>query len=161
MSNPNCRCFPVPVAEGVEVAVIKPALIIVAAKLAQATAKTKQAKEALKGAKDTLFSKPPKGAKQIPKGKIFKRPKGVPKEWIQKPSKNGEGTKYVDPKNSGTYVRIQKAAPKAQYPHQRIDYVRWQKNGRSLDKNGNIVSKRSAEAHIPVKDFKFKPELFQ
>lgn len=88
----------------------KIALAAALAKLAQTAAKTKELKNIVKRVKDTLISKPPK-TKQIPKGKIFQRPKGVPKEWVKKPSKSGEGAKYVDPKNSGTYVRIQKADP--------------------------------------------------
>jgi hypothetical protein len=93
--------------------------------------------------------------------KPIERPKNIPKDWIKTSSEKGEGIKYVDPNNKGTYVRIQRGEPNSPYPHQRVDYVRWQRNGVSLDVNGNPVSKYSPEAHILLKDFKFNPELFK
>jgi hypothetical protein len=92
---------------------------------------------------------------------IFRRPDGVPEDWEEKPSKKGEGVKYIDPKDKGTYVRIQRGKPKSTNAGQKYDNVRWQKNGQSLDKNGNPVKKQSQESHILLKDFKFKPELFK
>jgi hypothetical protein len=53
----------------------------------------------------------------------------------------------------------QKSLP-ADHPHY-LFLVRWQKNGDALDVNGNIVETRSLESHIPLKDFKFRPELFE
>ena len=87
----------------------------------------------------------------------------IPKDWIRKPSNKGDGIKYIQPgtKNS-TYIRIQKGNPNSSAPGQRHPYyVRWQKNGKSLDKNGNITNKDSYESHIPLENFHFKPELFK
>lgn len=58
-------------------------------------------------------------------------------------------------------VWVTKGNPSATYEGQRYDYVRWQKDGKPLDINGNIVEKKSLESHIPLKDFKFTPELFK
>lgn len=80
---------------------------------------------------------------------------------MRSPSKNNRGVKYYDPKDRGTYVRIQKGNPSSSYIGQRKDYVRWQKNGKSLDKYGKVVDANTLESHIPVKDFKFLPELFK
>ncbi len=93
--------------------------------------------------------------------RLFRRPEGVPRDWVREPARKGEGVKYVHPNDRGTYVKIQKARPNSSQAGQKVDNVRWQKNGRSLNENGNIVSKQSEEAHIPTKDFKFKPELFR
>lgn len=93
---------------------------------------------------------------------IFKRPKGVPENWIREAAKKGDGIKYVDPASKGgTYVRISRGNPNSSNPGQQGDYVRWQKNGDSLDKYGNVVPKGSQESHIPLKDFKFDWELFK
>jgi hypothetical protein len=64
--------------------------------------------------KDAPVEKPPQ-----PLAKPFDRPKGVPKDWVQKPSGKGEGTKYVDPRDPkrGTDVRIQKGNPKNPIHH--------------------------------------------
>jgi SPP1 gp7 family putative phage head morphogenesis protein len=92
---------------------------------------------------------------------LFRRPRGVPKDWVREPAKKGEGVKYVHPNDRGTYIKIQKARPNSSNVGQKIDNIRWQKNGKTLDKNGKIVPKQSEESHIPVKDFKFRPELFK
>ena len=39
--------------------------------------------------------------------------------------------------------------PESSYPAQRKPYYKIQKDGRFYDKDGNIVSGKSAEAHIP------------
>jgi hypothetical protein len=103
----------------------------------------------------------PKRRKKIPEGDIFKHPKGVPKDWVKKPTKKGDGVQCVDPKNSGTYVRIKKGDLNSSNSGQRYDNVRWQKNGRSFDKNGKEVPQQSQESHIPVEEFEFNPELFR
>ena len=91
---------------------------------------------------------------------IFKRPEGVPEDWIREESRKGEGIKYVDPNNEHNYVRISRGNPDSSNLGQQQDYVRWQKNGQSLDKNGRVVPSDSLESHIPLKDFKFDLELF-
>ena len=85
----------------------------------------------------------------------------MPKEWKRKPTKKGEGVVYEKPGDKSTYVKISKGDPKSTNPGQRYDNVRWQKNGQSLDKNGNPVPRRSEESHIPVEEFKFNPRVFK
>jgi hypothetical protein len=46
--------------------------------------------------------------------------------------------------------------PESTQAGQRYDNVRWQKDGKSLDVDGNVVPKNSQEAHVPFEDFKFK-----
>ncbi len=88
---------------------------------------------------------------------IFKRPEGVPEDWIRVPAKKGDGVKYVDPSSDGqTYVRISRGNPNASQQGQQNDYIRWQVNGKQLDKNGDVVLGKSEESHIPLEDFKFK-----
>jgi len=100
-----------------------------------------------------------------PKPDISKRPNNVPKYWEKKPSDKGEGTKYVDPKNRGNEIRIQKGDPNSKYPNQRGDYVRWKKDGQWLDKNGKPISgpeaRKSPDGHIPFEEFNFELEIFK
>jgi hypothetical protein len=93
--------------------------------------------------------------------RLFRRPEGVPKDWVREPAKKGEGVKYVHPSNKHSYIRIQKAKPSSSNKGQQVNNVRWQKNGHSLDKYGNVVPAQSLQSHIPVEKFKFKPELFR
>ena len=92
---------------------------------------------------------------------LFPRPKGVPKDWIQKPTKYDNGMMYEKPGSGGkTKVRIMKGNPDAVSKGQRRDYVRWEVDDKSLDKYGNFVKGASKESHIPLEEFEFKPELF-
>ena len=85
------------------------------------------------------------------------RPKGVPKHWIKKPGKNGR-VRYIDPDNPHNSVRVSSGDPNHPFPNSREPYVRWTRNGKPLDVNGNpLPTKNSAEAHIPLSDFEFKP----
>jgi len=59
-----------------------------------------------------------------------------------------------------TDPRIQKGKPDSRWENQRRDYVRWQRNGKWLDKNGK-PSDDMAETHIPFDQFIFKPEIFK
>lgn len=92
---------------------------------------------------------------------ISRRPKGVPKDWVKKPSKNKEGYKYVKPGTKGnTDVRVQKGNPNHRYPNSRGDYVRWKKDGKYLDKNGKSSSDEE-KTHIPLNEFKFDKDIFK
>ena len=44
-----------------------------------------------------------------------------------------------------------KGRPNSDYPGQRVDYVKLNKDGKCYDINGNIVDSGSQEAHIPLK----------
>jgi hypothetical protein len=94
---------------------------------------------------------------------VFKKPEGIPDDWVVTRTENGTGVQYTSPgdKSRGTYVKIEKGKPNNSMPGQKYDNVRWQKNGQSLDVNGNSVQRKSLESHIPLKDFKFNPEIFK
>ena len=112
---------------------------------------------------DKLSKKLPKKPKKPKKPiDIFKRPKGVPKEWRKRATRKNDGVIYEKPGTKGaTSIKIQKAKPESSNPGQRVDNVRWTRDGQSLDKNGNSVPKHSKESHIPFDDFQFKPEIFK
>jgi hypothetical protein len=96
-----------------------------------------------------------------PKPDIFKRPDGVPEDWLQTPSNKGEGVRYRDPRNLHNEVRIQRGEPDVSNPLQQRDYVKWKRNGQWMDKDGNIVSGESPASHIPIEDFNFNPRIFR
>ncbi|MFA6305523.1 MAG: RHS repeat-associated core domain-containing protein [Candidatus Gracilibacteria bacterium] len=85
------------------------------------------------------------------------RPEGVPKNWVEKSSKKGEGTVYQDPDNPHNSVRVMPGNPKSPNSAQQKPYVVQMKDGKAVDIEGNFVNADTAEAHIPQKDFKFKP----
>jgi hypothetical protein len=43
-----------------------------------------------------------------------------------------------------------KGRPDSDYPGQQVDYVKLNRKGQYYDINGNIVGKKSQEAHIPL-----------
>lgn len=164
----NCRCWAEPSLDGASDSYIAPAnagLLVDLGKIVfefflRVAAKRAARQAAERAARDAARKpKPSAPAKPAP-GDIFKRPKDVPENWRQAPSKRGEGVKFTDPKNAGNEVRIQKGKPNSSWENQRQDYVRWQRNGRWLDKNGK-PSDDPAETHIPFDQFNFKPELFK
>ncbi len=93
--------------------------------------------------------------------RLFRRPKGVPKNWVRSSSKNKKGVRYRDPKNKHNEVRIQQGNPRSSNLSQQKDYIKWKRNGQWMDKNDNIVTGESPESHIPIKDFKFNLGLFK
>lgn len=93
--------------------------------------------------------------------KLTERPKNVPKDWKEVPANKGQGTKYVDPKNQHNDVRVQQGNPNNSNPGQQQDYVKWKKDGQWLDKDANIVEGTSPEAHIPLDEFEFNPEIYK
>jgi len=98
---------------------------------------------------------------QKPTRSIEDRPKNIPKDWVKSTSNNGKGVRYRDPNNKHNEVRVQRGEPNSSQPGQRQDYVTWKRNGQWLDKNGNRVPRQSLESHIPIDEFKFRPELFK
>jgi uncharacterized membrane protein len=85
------------------------------------------------------------------------RPAGVPEHWRIRPTKGEGGVKYIDPRNPHNCVRVMPGDPQSPYPNSQRPYVRWLRNGQSLDKYGNIVPKNSPDAHIPLSDFVYRP----
>lgn len=59
-------------------------------------------------------------------------------------------------------ARVMPGDPDHKYPNSRRPYVRWAKHGKALDVDGNILQKgNTPEAHIPLEDFRFNPDLFK
>jgi len=88
-------------------------------------------------------------------------PDGIPDGWRIRPTKGEGGTWYYDPANKGNAVRVMQGDPSSPFPNSQTPYVRWQRNGQALDVNGNVVPKNTPDAHIPLQDFKFNPDLFR
>lgn len=61
--------------------------------------------------------------------------------------------KYVNPQNNQIFIRVMPGKPHAKWQIQRKPYVEYQKNGKFYDVNGNIVSQKCEEVHIPLEDF--------
>jgi hypothetical protein len=78
---------------------------------------------------------------------------------MTRPSDDNLGTKYTDPENAGNEVRIMQGNPRSPYSTSQNPYVRWMNNGQWFDGTGN-VTKDLGEAHIPLSEFEFFPELF-
>jgi hypothetical protein len=89
------------------------------------------------------------------------RPDGIPEGWRVRPTKGDGGTWYYDPADKGNAIRVMQGDPKSPFPNSQGPYVRWQRNGQPLDAAGNVLpSKFSPDAHIPLSQFKFRPEVF-
>ena len=88
------------------------------------------------------------------------RPEWIPENWIAKPSRSGNGIKYLNPDNPNDNIRIMPGNPNSRFPSQRKPYVKRQKNGALVDSNGNRVldtrenpSNESIESHIPYEEY--------
>ncbi|KRA74685.1 hypothetical protein ASD78_10125 [Lysobacter sp. Root667] len=113
---------------------------------------TTEAKTALGGLETRGFRAPP-GTRQIPDG--------VPDHWKIRPSHENNGAWLFDPQNKGNAMRLMPGDPTSPFPNSQNPYVRWQRNGHALDANGNVLpSKKTPDAHIPINDFMFKPQIF-
>lgn len=89
-------------------------------------------------------------------------PEGIPGGWRISGTKTPGGVRYYDPANPGNSVRVMQGSPNSQYANSQSPYVRWQKNGQPLDVNGNkLDTANTPEAHIPLDQFQFLPELFR
>jgi hypothetical protein len=84
------------------------------------------------------------------------RPGGTPEHWIAKRTRKGGGMRYINPENPHDQVRVMPAQPNSPHPAQQTPYVKRMKDGLALDAAGRTVDPRSAEAHIPLRDFTFK-----
>jgi hypothetical protein len=89
------------------------------------------------------------------------RPQGVPENWRISGTRELGGTRYYDPTNPGHSVRVMQGSPTSPYPNSQAPYVRWQYHGQPLDVNGNVLpTARTPDAHIPLQDFRFIPEVY-
>ena len=66
------------------------------------------------------------------------------------------GIKYIQPGNTHESIRVMPGIPDSPNPFQQKPYVIHMRDGNALDKFGNIVNKRSPEAHIPVDEFVYR-----
>jgi RHS repeat-associated protein len=90
---------------------------------------------------------------------------GIPKNWLVKPEKNGEGIKFYDPANAANnHVRVSPGEYANQYPTKQVPNVKWYKNGSPMDVNGNSIRSSTGqgqntlpEVHIPYDKFKYIP----
>ncbi|MBF5060195.1 hypothetical protein [Candidatus Neptunochlamydia vexilliferae] len=88
----------------------------------------------------------------------FPRPKGIPKNFRVKLSNRGAGMKYVHPKHPHTSVRVMPGKPHSPFEYQQKPYVIQMKDGKVVDKYGNVVGIELPEAHIPIKEFIYSGE---
>ena len=90
---------------------------------------------------------------------LFKRPEGVPKDWVREVTRDQKGVQYIKPGTKrGTYVKISSGEPEI---GQQYDNVRQQKSGISYDLEGNEGPRQSEEAHIPAHLFKVHGEVIK
>lgn len=86
----------------------------------------------------------------------FPRPKGIPDNYLVMISDKGAGIEYVHPINTHTRIRVMPGQLHSEWQHQQDPYVMLQKHGQIVDKNGNIVSRKSKAAHIPLEEFSYQ-----
>ena len=111
---------------------------------------------------DALRGGSGKGKGFTPKPGTRVRPPGVPKNWRIKNADGEGGTRYIDPTNPHNEVRVMPGKPSSPYPNSRKPYVRWKKDGQYLDASGNVADRKDpASSHIPLDQFKFRPELYR
>jgi len=80
----------------------------------------------------------------------------IPSNYTVIPSLKKDGVRFINPNNPlHDYVRVMPANPGSPNIGQQVPYVIRMLNGSALDINGNPVSTRSLEAHIPVTHYKF------
>ncbi len=86
----------------------------------------------------------------------FPRPAGIPEHYLVQITGKGAGMEYVNPHNIYHTVRVMPGKPHSSFPHQQNPYVIQMKHGKAFDKNGNLVSHKSPEAHVSINDFVFR-----
>jgi RHS repeat-associated protein len=126
----------------------------------EAAAARAAAREASEGTAERASNLISKGISPAPGTRV--RPEGIPENWRIRPTDTKGGTHYYDPSNKGNSVRVMQGNPNSPYPNSQTPYVRWQNNGKPLDSSGNVLpTAKSPDAHIPLQDFKFRPEVFE
>lgn len=86
----------------------------------------------------------------------FPRPKGIPENYVVKLTKTGAGIEYVDPTNRYRSVRVMPGKPHSPNTCQQKPYVVHMKDGKAIDKYGNMVPHNTPEAHVPLNEFIFR-----
>lgn len=88
--------------------------------------------------------------------KTFPRPQGIPENFRVRISDKGAGIKYVHPNHNHTSIRVMPGKPHSPLSHQQKPYVNHIKDGKALDKFGNVVKADSPESHIPYEQFIYR-----
>jgi hypothetical protein len=92
--------------------------------------------------------------------RTYPRPKGIPENFRVRIVDNCGGLKYVHPEHTHTDIRVMSGMPHSPNLHQQTPYVIHKKNGKFLDKFGNVIEGKDAAsspaAHIPIDEFIFK-----
>ena len=86
----------------------------------------------------------------------FPRPAGIPENYLVKVTDRGAGMEYVNPSNSHLSIRVMPGKLHSPHSYQQKPYVIQMKSGKAIDKHGNLVSKDSPEAHIPLDEFIYR-----
>ena len=84
------------------------------------------------------------------------RPGGIQGHWIAKPTRKGGGIRYINPTNAHDQVRVMPGDRNSPHPARQRPYVKRMKDGSAYDAAGCSVDPRSAEAHVPLRAFRFK-----
>ncbi len=78
----------------------------------------------------------------------------VPEGFVEKQSKKGGGAVFHDPANPHNSIRQMPGNPNSPNPAQQNSYVKFMKDGKFYDANGNVLkSGKLPEAHIPLNKF--------
>jgi hypothetical protein len=85
--------------------------------------------------------------------RTFPRPFGIPENFRVKLSDGGAGMLYVHPQHTHTSIRVMPGKPHSPNPSQQKPYVIHMKDGKTLNKFGQVVTNNSPEAHIPLEEF--------
>lgn len=88
--------------------------------------------------------------------KTYPRPVGIPQNFLVQISEGGAGIEYIHPLNKHYRIRVMPGKPHSKLPFQQKPYIKFLKDGMALDLNGNFVSPRTAESHIPYDEFIFR-----
>lgn len=87
----------------------------------------------------------------------YPRPAGIPENFRVQISGKGAGMFYFHPTHTHTSIRVMPGKPHSPFPYQQKPYVIYTKNGKVLDKFGNILDDSSLpQVHIPLEEFVFK-----
>ncbi len=87
----------------------------------------------------------------------FPRPTGIPENFRVKLSEKPGGMKYVHPDHTHESIRVMPGKPHSPNPCQQNPYIIHMRDGKTLDKYGNIVADASSpEAHIPLEEFVYR-----
>jgi RHS repeat-associated protein len=105
---------------------------------------------------DASSNKPSEGAGSVEK------PRGIPENWREEPTKGEGGRQWVNPDNPNDRVRSMPGNPNSPHPKSREPYVRDVKNGNQWrDVTGNRIEgskgRNSPDTHIPTKDYVYRP----